>query len=561
MSPAWAADGRTQLSNRTTRRRTNTDGNQVRRAQLALFAVAALAAMAPLQAKRLALVIGNDAYQHADPLGNARADAKAVADALQATNFKVTLKQDVTLQAMKQAIRTFKNEVAGGDEVIFYYAGHGVQLDGNNYMIPVDTAGDSADQLKDDSVSLQRMLDDMQDQKARFTLAIIDACRDNPFKGNGRALRTRGLAPVTAADGQAVLYSAGAGQEALDNLGPRDKDPNGVFTRVLIKEMKTPGLSFDQVIHEVRDQVVALAKSVDRIQTPGYYSQFTGDFFFTAAAAGPTASVSQAPSAAQTPAAAAAPSAPHQHVQTADEIAAYKAAEAANTVPGWQLFKRNYPNSAYGTTADIRLASLTQGHAPAAAQTPSQPAKSDIDPLVVGNFELDTVIDDYDSRLAYSIMPDGKYHLTTTQEEDGKYLSAFGVYRTTGAKSHRVRTGTYRAVGTTGIEVTSASGSALFQPAQPTAPINPAHPVMLGTWRATTVQGGLNWIVTIQNNPDGTYHFRAQTEDSGTYTAANHQWRTTSAITGQSQTGTYRAVDAHDVEFSGPSGTSIWKRQ
>ena len=246
-----------------------------------------LAAMVPAQAKRLALVIGNDSYQHADPLGNARADARAVADTLKATSFQVTLKQDVGLQAMKEALRTFKNEVAGGDEVVFYYAGHGVQLDGNNYMIPVDTAGDSADQLKDDSVSLQRVLDDMQDQKARFTLAIIDACRDNPFKGNGRALRTRGLAPVTAADGQAVLYSAGAGQEALDNLGPRDKDPNGVFTRVLIKEMKTPGLSFDQVIHDVRDQVVQLAKSVDHVQTPGYYSQFTGDFYFIAPGASP----------------------------------------------------------------------------------------------------------------------------------------------------------------------------------------------------------------------------------------------------------------------------------
>ena len=536
------------------------DCNRCRRARAALFAVALLAILAPAQAKRLALVIGNDAYQHADPLGNARADAKAVADALKATNFKVTLKQDVTLQAMKEALRSFKSEVAGGDEVIFYYAGHGVQLEGNNYMIPVDTAGESADQLKDDSVSLQRVLDDMQDQKARFTLAIIDACRDNPFKSNGRALRTRGLAPVTAADGQAVLYSAGAGQEALDNLGPRDKDPNGVFTRVLIKEMKTPGLSFDQVIHEVREQVVQLAKSVDHVQTPGYYSQFTGDFFFTAAAPGQNASVTQAPNAAQAPAA---PSASDHRAPTADEIAAYRAAEAANTAPGWQIFKRNYPNSAYGTTADIRLASLTQPHAPAPTPTPapSQSARSDIDPVVVGNFELDTVVDDYDSRFAYSITPDGKYHLTTTQEEDGKYLSAFGIYRTTGAKTHRVRSGTYRAVGTTGIEVTSASGSALFQPTQPTGPINPAHPVMLGVWRATTVQGGLTWIVTIQNNPDGTYRFRAQAEDSGTYTAANHQWRTTSAITGQSQSGTYRAVDAHDVEFSGPSGTSIWKRQ
>src|SRR3984885_1426216 len=293
--PVWrrdrgpSIDGYMQLSYRTTRRRTDTDCNRFRRAPAALFAVTLLAVLAPAQAKRIALVIGNDAYQHADPLGNARADARAVADALKATNFKVTLKQDVTLQAMKEALRSFKSEVAGGDEVVFYYAGHGVQLDGNNYMVPVDTAGDSADQLKDDSVSLQRVLDDMQDQKARFTLAIIDACRDNPFKGNGRALRTRGLAPVTAADGQAVLYSAGAGQEALDNLGPRDKDPNGVFTRVLIKEIRTPGLSFDQVIHDVRDQVVQLAKSVDHVQTPGYYSQYTGDFFFTAAAPGQAA--------------------------------------------------------------------------------------------------------------------------------------------------------------------------------------------------------------------------------------------------------------------------------
>ena len=477
---------------------------------------------------------------------------------------KVTLKQDVGLQAMKEALRTFKNEVAGGDEVVFYYAGHGVQLEGNNYMIPVDTAGDSADQLKDDSVSLQRVLDDMQDQKARFTLAIIDACRDNPFKGNGRALRTRGLAPVTAADGQAVLYSAGAGQEALDNLGPRDKDPNGVFTRVLIKEMKTPGLSFDQVIHDVRDQVVQLAKSVDHVQTPGYYSQFTGDFYFTAPGAG--AGAAQAAPAA-VPAPAPAPSTP-SHGPSPDEIAAFKAADSANSVAGWQIFKRNYPNSAYTTTADIRLASLAKPHveapaapAPQPATPPARGARSDIDPAVIGNFEADSVVDDYDTHVVYSISADGKYHLVTTQEESGTYRSAFGIFRTTANRTHRVRTGTYRAVGTNAIEVTGATGSAVFQPAQPGAPLNPLQPVTLGTWHATTQQSGLSWALTIQNNPDGTYHFRAQTEDSGTYSAANNQWRTTSAVSGQTNTGTYRAIDARDVEFTGSAGTAVWKRQ
>ncbi len=532
---------------------------------MALLAIILLVITAPAEAKRLALVIGNDAYQHADPLGNARADAKAVAEALKATNFKVTLRQDVTLQTMKEALRAFKNEVAGGDEVVFYYAGHGVQLEGNNYMIPVDTAGDSADQLKDDSVSLQRVLDDMQDQKARFTLAIIDACRNNPFKGNGRALRTRGLAPVTAADGQAVLYSAGAGQEALDNLGSGDKDPNGVFTRVLIRQMKTPGLSFDQVIHEVRSQVVQLAKSVNQDQTPGYYSQFTGDFYFIPPAPGqPLASAPVPPAAAPSAAG---------HGASADEIAAFKAAESSNSVPGWQIFKRNYPNSAYATTADIRLATLTQPQAPlvsqpppqaparASAQPPAQSVKPEVDPLIVGTFELEGIVDDYDQRYVYTVTADGRFRLLMTQQENGLFQSANGVFRTIGARTHRVRTGTYRAVGADAIEVTSAAGSAVFRPAQPSAPVNPMNPVMLGTWRASVLQGGVNWTLTLQNNANGSFEYTAQAEDSGTCGYANNQWHLASAVTGQTDMGTYRIVDARSVEFAGLKGSAIWKRR
>lgn len=519
-----------------------------------LLAITLLAVTAPAEARRLALVIGNDSYQHADPLGNARADAKAVAEALKTTNFRVTLKQDVTLQAMKEALRAFKNEVAGGDEVVFYYAGHGVQLEGNNYMIPVDTAGDSADQLKDDSISLQRVLDDMQDQKARFTLAIIDACRNNPFKGNGRALRTRGLAPVTAADGQAVLYSAGAGQEALDNLGPGDKDPNGVFTRVLVREMKTPGLSFDQLIHEVRSQVVQLAKSINQDQTPGYYSQFTGDFFFVSPSPGQSAASPQV-----SPAVAA-------HGATADEIAAFKAAESSNSVPGWQIFKRNYPNSPYATTADIRLASLTQPQASAVAPVrapsplPAQP-KPDVDPSMVGTYELQGVVDDYDQRYVYTVTADGRFRLVMTQQESGMFQSANGVFRTVGARTHRVRTGTYRAVGTDAIEVTSVAGSAVFRPIQPSAPVNPLNPVMLGTWRATIVQGGVNWTLTLQNNPNGSFEYTAQAEDSGTCAYANSQWHLASAVTGQTDMGTYRIVNAHSIEFAGIRGSAVWKRR
>jgi hypothetical protein len=322
---------------------------------VALMAVVTVMVAHPVQARRLALVIGNDSYQHADRLNNARTDAKAVAAVLSATSFTVTLKQDLTLQAMKEALRTFKAQISGGDEVVFYYSGHGVQLDGNNYLIPIDTAGQNPDQIKDDSLSLQRVLDDMQDQKAKFTLAIIDACRDDPFKGNGRAIRSRGLAPVTAATGQMVLYSAGAGQEALDNLGGADKDPNGVFTRVLIKEMRKPGVPAEQVLKSVRDQVVQMAKSVHHEQVPALYDQSIGEFYFVAG----NASTAAAP-------------APNMvHVQTADEREqTYWDRIKDSTDPAdFTDYKKQFPTGPHAAEAALMLRKLSR--APATTPAPA----------------------------------------------------------------------------------------------------------------------------------------------------------------------------------------------
>ena len=230
--------------------------------------------------RRLALVIGNDNYQKFAPLQNARADARAVAAKLQALGFVVSLQLDADAKTMLRAVRQFKLQIRGGDEAVFYFSGHGVQLDAANYLLPVDIVGENIDQVKDDALSLQRVLEDMREQKARFSLAIIDACRDNPFKGKERAFGGRGLAPTTAANGQMVLYSAGAGQQALDRLGPKDRNPNGVFTRVLLKEIDQPGVSIDRVLRKVRDEVVRLAKSVGHDQVPALYDQTIGDFYF-----------------------------------------------------------------------------------------------------------------------------------------------------------------------------------------------------------------------------------------------------------------------------------------
>ena len=154
------------------------------------------------------------------------------------------------------------------------------------------------------------------------------------------------------------------------------------------------------------------------------------------------------------------------------------------------------------------------------------------------------MVDDYDQRYVYTITADGKFRLVMTQRENGLFQSANGVYRTIGAKTHRVRTGTYRAVGVDAIEVASPTGSAIFRPTQAAAPINPANPVMLGTWRATIVQGGLNWTLTLQNNANGSFEYTAQAEDTGSCGFANNQWHLASAVTGQSDMGTYRVVDA-----------------
>ena len=212
-------------------------------------------------AQRRALVIGNDSYRHVPTLLNAREDARAMAQGLTQVGYQVTLKLDLNEKDMKIALRTFKAQVAGGDEVMIFYAGHGVQIGAANYLLPIDITGESEEQIRDDGIQLQRILDDMSERKTKFTLALIDACRDNPFKKSGRALGGRGLSPTTAATGQMVIFSAGAGQQALDRLGPNDVDKNGLFTRIFIKEMQKPGVSIDRVVRNVRNDVVNLARS------------------------------------------------------------------------------------------------------------------------------------------------------------------------------------------------------------------------------------------------------------------------------------------------------------
>jgi hypothetical protein len=233
-------------------------------------------------ANRKALVIGNDSYQKISKLSNAREDAKVIAEGLTSVGYTVQLKLDVTEKQFKSELRNFKNIVQAGDEVAIFYAGHGVQVASTNYLLPIDIGGQNEEEVKDEGIAVQRLLDDMRDKGAKFTLAMIDACRDNPFQASGRGIGggTRGLSPTTAATGQMVVFSAGSGQQALDKLGPTDKSKNGLFTRVFVEEMQKPGISVDRVVRNVRSRVVELAKSVGHNQVPAIYDQVVGDFYF-----------------------------------------------------------------------------------------------------------------------------------------------------------------------------------------------------------------------------------------------------------------------------------------
>ncbi len=232
--------------------------------------------------KRVALVIGNGNYAHIKGLDNAVADATAIADALEKVGFKAMLAINTNKEEMFNAVRTFKSRLNSGDEAVFFFAGHGVQLGESNYLLPIDTASSNVDQVRDGALPLQRVLTDLKEQKTRFALAIVDACRDNPFTtSTGQTLGERGLAMTSPAVGQVLLYSAGTGQSALDKLGDADKDPNSVFTRVLLKEMLKPNVPISQLLESVRNEVMYLARGIGQEQVPALSNQADSTFYFT----------------------------------------------------------------------------------------------------------------------------------------------------------------------------------------------------------------------------------------------------------------------------------------
>lgn len=257
-----------------------------------LVAALVIAAAPAWAERRLALVVGNDLYQNVPALSKAVTDSSAIASALRKLDFTVSVAQNQTRQAMSETLLAFDSTIGPGDTVFFFYAGHGFEVHGRNYLLPIDVPAATEGQedlLQDASFAVERIIDRMQARGARTAVLVLDACRNNPFERKGtRALGGGGgLAPIVPPEGVFILFSAGAKQTALDATSPGDPDPNSVFTRSFVREMATPGLTMVQLAKRAQAQVRQLAASVRHEQTPAYYDEIVGDFVLNSRSDGP----------------------------------------------------------------------------------------------------------------------------------------------------------------------------------------------------------------------------------------------------------------------------------
>ena len=250
----------------------------------------AFAILPATAAKRVALVIGNSAYVQAPALTNPVNDAADMAKALTEAGFDVVLGLDLDRRAFDDKLRTFARSVDGADIAVLFYAGHGLQVTGHNYLVPVDAALASERDLDFEAVSLDFVLRQMEvGREGKTSIVFLDACRNNPLSRNlARSMGTRsaavgqGLAEVQTGVGTFIAYSTQPGNVALDGAGR-----NSPFTQALAAHVVEAGKNLTAIMIEVRNDVL---KATEGRQVPWDHSALTSDFFFQGepqAAAGP----------------------------------------------------------------------------------------------------------------------------------------------------------------------------------------------------------------------------------------------------------------------------------
>ncbi len=300
-------------------------------------------ASAPMVAEhRVALIIGNANYKQS-PLKNPVNDARAMRDKLQRMGFQIVYYENLQVKQVGSVLREFRTAIRPGSVALFFYAGHGLQVRGENYLPTVDAELATEEDVPYQALSLSSVLNAMEDSKAGVNLVLLDACRNNPFQRNFRSA-PQGLARVQAPSGTLIHYATRPGSTAEDGSGK-----HGTYTEALLTQIDEKGVPIETSLKRVTVRVREATKGK---QEPWMEGSLTGDFYFVVSP-GATVTVQPAPPPG-----------------TSDE-AAWQAAESVRSAPAYQAYLAEFPRGLYAAAARIKLAGL----APVAvAQTAPTPA-------------------------------------------------------------------------------------------------------------------------------------------------------------------------------------------
>lgn len=314
------------------------------------LALALSATAAHATAQRLALVIGNNAYTDG-LLKNPINDARAMATTLRELGFEVRVLENADRTAMQRAVVEFGRKLNHDTVGLFYFAGHGMQVRGANYLIPVKASIESEDEVEVEGVDVAYVMARMATAKNQFNIVILDACRNNPFQRSFRSV-SNGLAAISAPTGTLIAYATAPGSVASDGDAA-----NGIYTSELVKAIRQPGLSMEEAFKQARGGVIARTQGK---QTPWESSSVVGNFMFKAAAPTQVASL-------------AAPVVPVR--DSAAEIAFWNTVKDSQDARDYQAYVDSYPNGAFDRLARSRIAALGDAAKQRSAPAPAAEAK------------------------------------------------------------------------------------------------------------------------------------------------------------------------------------------
>ncbi len=320
----------------------------------ALLAVAWFFAAGAWASDRVALLIGNNNYV-GSPLRNAVNDARDLGEALKELGFRTIVRENATRKDMIDALKEFGGALEGAGTALFFYAGHAMQFKERNYLIPIDAAMGSEEDITFFSVEVNQVFDRMDRARTRFNFIVLDACRDNPFASSFK-VSSVGLAQISAPSGTLIAYATSPGAVAQDGFGR-----NGIYTKHILQHIKVPDQPVEIMFKRVRE---AVEKETRRLQTPWDSSSLKGDFMF--------ADATRAPAGTATARASAGPSADIQLQIERDFWGSVKDSSRADDV---QAYLDKYPNGHFVQLARNRLNNLLRPGSTATAQSAARPAE------------------------------------------------------------------------------------------------------------------------------------------------------------------------------------------